>query len=156
MRFDHEKLHVYQYAIEFVAWSSDLIAGRTAPGFLRDQLGRAATSVCLNIAEGNGKSSPRDRCRFFEIARGSALECAACLDVLVAIRVMDREKIDPGKTKLYAIVNMIVGLIQRSDGTVREADTEYLRAFGNKCEHDYEHDYDYEKDGSGSCGDETL
>ncbi len=47
-----------------------------------DQLDRASTSIPLNIAEGNGKFTGADRCRFFDIARGSALECAASLDVL--------------------------------------------------------------------------
>ena len=41
-------------------------------------------SLELNIAEGNGKYTSADRCRFFDTARASALECAACLDVLVA------------------------------------------------------------------------
>jgi four helix bundle protein len=39
-------------------------------------------SIPLNIAEGVGKPSPRDRARFHAIARGSALECAAIIDVL--------------------------------------------------------------------------
>ena len=83
-RFDHEKLAVYQLAIEFVAWAQSLVDGAILTGPLRDQLDRAASSIPLNVAEGNGKLSKRDRCRFLEVARGSALECAACLDVVVA------------------------------------------------------------------------
>lgn len=51
---------------------------------VRNQLDRASTSVPLNIAEGNGKFTSLDRCRFFDNARGSALESAGCLDVIVA------------------------------------------------------------------------
>ena len=51
---------------------------------VRGQLDRASTSIPLNIAEGNGKYTALDRCKFFDTARGSALGCAACLDVLVA------------------------------------------------------------------------
>lgn len=40
-------------------------------------------SIRINIAEGNGKTVEADRRRYFEIARGSALECAAIQDVLV-------------------------------------------------------------------------
>ena len=82
--FDHEKLKVYQSAIGFINWSTDLLTQVNAKAAVKDQLDRASTSVPLNIAEGNGKFAIRDRCRFLDFARGSALECAACLDVLVA------------------------------------------------------------------------
>ncbi len=57
-----------------------------------DQLDRVSTSIALNIAEGNGKCSAPDRCRFFDITRGFALECAACLDVLVAKKRYEADK----------------------------------------------------------------
>ena len=53
-------------------------------GEVKDQLDRASTSIALNIAEGNGKYALKDRCRFFDIAHGSALECASAQDILVA------------------------------------------------------------------------
>lgn len=69
MGFDHEKLDVYQVAIEFVGIANtialELPAGRA---FLRDQLQRAATSIVLNIAEGVGKYHRRDKERFFDMA----------------------------------------------------------------------------------------
>ena len=77
-----------------------------------DRLDRASTSISLNIAEGNGKSSPRDRCRFFDIARGSALECAAALDVLVAKGILKEQEIIAGKQTLKEVVSMIIGLIK--------------------------------------------
>ena len=49
---------------------------------LSDQLDRASISVPLNIAEGAGRSTPRERARHYTIARGSAVECLACLDLL--------------------------------------------------------------------------
>ncbi|HUE71060.1 MAG TPA: four helix bundle protein [Pirellulaceae bacterium] len=82
--FDHEKLEVYRESIAFVAWVSGLLDGAVRVGDVKDQLDRASTSIPLNLAEGNGKFSPKDRCRFFDTAHGSALECAAALDVLVA------------------------------------------------------------------------
>lgn len=78
--FDHEKLEVYREAIAFVAWLSTVLENALRVGDVKDQLDRASTSVPLNIAEGNGKYAPKDRCRFFDIAHGSALECAAGLD----------------------------------------------------------------------------
>jgi len=72
--FDHEKLNVYQESIRFVAWVTDLL--ETVPKSLaaQSQLDRASTSIPLNIAEGNGKYTSPDRCRFFDISRGSAFE----------------------------------------------------------------------------------
>ena len=84
--FDHEKLVAYQRSIQFIAWSSPLLENQSPKLAVFDQLDRASTSVPLNIAEGNAKYTAPDRCRYFDTARGSALECAACLDVLVAKR----------------------------------------------------------------------
>ena len=71
--FDHEKLDVYQEAIAFCGWVGAFIAGISAKAAAKDQLDRASTSIPLNIAEGNGKFSAKDRARFLEMARGSAL-----------------------------------------------------------------------------------
>ena len=107
--FDHEKLDVYRTAIEFVAWAGDLLDGPLADcrKSAVNQLDRASTSVPLNIAEGNGKRSPKDRARYLDIARGSALECSACLDVLVARKAIAIELVAPGKALLYRTVQML-------------------------------------------------
>jgi four helix bundle protein len=83
-------------------------------------LDESATSVALNIAEGNGKRSLADRVRYLEIARGSALECAACLDVLVARKRLGFELARQGKTTLVRVVSTITKLIER---LLRDAST---------------------------------
>ncbi len=108
--FDHERLSVYQEAIKFVVWADGVLETIPKSLAVHDQLDRAATSIPLNIAEGNGKYTAADRCRFFDIARGSALECAACLDVLMAKKKL--ENATPGKEILVRIVSMLVGLIR--------------------------------------------
>ena len=113
--FDHEKLDVYQDAIGFVSRVDELIEGIPKSLAVYNQLDRASTSIPLNIAEGNGKYTAADRCRFFDIARGSALECAACLDVLVAKKRIDSA--DAGKAILVRIVSMLVGLIRSASGS---------------------------------------
>jgi four helix bundle protein len=127
--FDHEKLEVYQAAIAFVAWWAEPRprgAGRVPSGrSIAEQMDRASTSVPLNIAEGNGKSSPRDRSRYFEIARGSALECAAGLDVLVARKLVAAPEVEPGKALLQRIVAMLTRLMDRLADRVAEAGVEY-------------------------------
>jgi four helix bundle protein len=82
--------------------------------------------VPLNIAEGNGKFAVRDRCRFIEIARGSAFECAACLDVLVAKGLCNRDKISAGKAQLFEIVSMLTGLQNSLLSRIGEESPEYL------------------------------
>ena len=123
--FDHEKLRVYQESISFVAWCDDVLQRRPGRGAVRDQLDRAATSIPLNIAEGNGKLPGRDRRRFLLIARGSALECAACFDVLSAKGQLDAGDVEEGKTRLKNIVSMLAGLIKAMPERVGEEESEY-------------------------------
>ena len=118
--FDHEKLKVYQSAISFVTWSTDLLTEVKTKAAVKDHLDRASTSVPLNIAEGNGKFAIRDRCRFLDFARGSALECAACLDVLVAKRLIRAERIRSGKEQLLEIVSMLIGLAYSLNERIQE------------------------------------
>ncbi len=125
-RFDHEKLNVYQASLKFVTWATELTTGIQAKAAVKDQLDRASTSVPLNIAEGNGKFAIRDRCRYFDFARGSALECAACLDVLVAKRLTDVMTIASGKEQLFEIVSMLMGLIKSLTTRIGEESGEYL------------------------------
>ena len=81
--FDHERLDVYRLSIAYVAFSYQIAKSLSGSNRqARDQWLRAAQSIPLNIAEGNGKQSLKDKNRFFEIVRGSALECAAIHDVL--------------------------------------------------------------------------
>lgn len=110
--FDHEKLEVYRESISLVAWISQLLETVPRLGDIKDQLDRASTSIALNLDEGNGKYSKKDRCRFFDIARGSALECAAGLDTLVAKGKFTADQIRPGKEKLQRFVRMVMGLIK--------------------------------------------
>jgi four helix bundle protein len=80
-----------------------------------------AQSIPLNIAEGNGKQSLKDKNWYCEIARGSALECAAILDILLAFAVRDPESSNQSKSKLKRIVSMLTRLIQRTERPVDQA-----------------------------------
>ena len=139
--FDHEKLDVYRNAIAFCAWVGDFLPTIIQKTAARDQLDRASTSIPLNIAEGNGKFSAKDRARFLEMARGSALECAACLDVLVARKLTAVDQVADAKARLAAIVRMIIGLLKRFSeraDVLREEDGFY------GYHQDQEHDQDQE------------
>lgn len=123
--FDHEKLQVYQDAISFASWAHRLLDDGKAKAPIRAQFARASTSIALNIAEGNGRTSVRDRCRFLEIARGSALECAACLDLLVSTGAVLKAQAEPGKEMLLAIVSMLTGLMASLADRIREEEPAY-------------------------------
>jgi len=109
---DHEKLEVYQTSLSFIVWLEPILRRLPKSLSVTDQLDRASTSIPLNIAEGNGKFTSPDRCRFFDIARGSAFESAAALDVLVAKGRCTGDEISAGKDHLSRIVSMLVGLIK--------------------------------------------
>ncbi len=119
-QFDHDRLKVYQEALRFVSWAGPIIEELPAKLAAKDQLDRASTSIVLNLAEGNGKRSRPDRCRYFDTARGSGVECAACLDVLVARQKISREQAEAGKSILVEVVSMTAGLIAHFSGEVSE------------------------------------
>jgi four helix bundle protein len=126
-RFDHEKLKVYQEALRFVGWVAPILDRLPARLAARDQLDRASTSVVLNLAEGNGKRSHSERCRYFDIARGSGVECAACLDVLRVKQLASEAEVAAGKAILIEVVSMTAGLIAHFSEGLREERGEYLR-----------------------------
>jgi four helix bundle protein len=136
--FDHEKLDVYRLALEYAVDSFRI--ARELSGLhrhARDQWLRAAQSIPLNIAEGNGKRSLKDRSRFFDIAHGSALECAAIQDVLVVSGGIDIDLGSSSKAKLRRIVAMLTRLALPTD---RVAESPTLNISGGGCDYDYEHD----------------
>ncbi len=111
--FDHEKLRVYQEALKFVRWSHTIILKKLPKKLaVWGQLDAASTSIVLNIPEGNGKFTPRDRCKYFDISKASALESAGALDVIVAKKHFTREDVHFGKQTLKNIVSMLIGLIK--------------------------------------------
>jgi four helix bundle protein len=139
--FDHERLDVDRLSIEYVAFSYKI--AKTLGGTnrqARDQWLRAAQSIPLNIAEGNGKQSLKDKNRFFEISRGSALECAAIHDVLRVCDAIDDDLNSRGKSDLKRIVSMLTRLIQRTNEVSED-----------RIEYEYEYEYrdaEYEYDPS--------
>lgn len=110
MSLSHENLEVYKQAIEFVAWCQPILEKLPSKISVRDQLDRASTSLVLNLAEGNGKFSKKEKRRFFQISQGSATESSACLDILVARGFLEESQALQGKEKIEVIVRMLVGL----------------------------------------------
>lgn len=106
--FHHQRLRCYEVALNIARGVPGLVSGwprGNAP--LEDQLKRAVASIAFNISEGNGRRGAKDQVRFFEIARASAAEAAAVIDVAVAYRLMADNRGADIQEKLLAIVKML-------------------------------------------------
>ena len=103
---DHERLEVYQRALEFHTLVLTLLPSR---GFraLRDQLERASLGAVLCIAEGAGRTSCPDKRRFYEMARGSITESAAALDVLRVRRLLEPDRHRNARDLAVRLVQML-------------------------------------------------
>jgi four helix bundle protein len=112
--FDHENLDVYRVSIDFISLSDDVVEhlpkGRS---YLADQFLRAATSIVLNVAEGAGEFSFKDKGRFYRIARRSATECAAILDVCLKLHLAEPSKVQTGRELLLRIVAMLTQMAKK-------------------------------------------
>ena len=142
-RFDHEKLDVYQLELQFIARVTPLIEEVIASAGSKvrevcNHLDRASLSALFNTAEGNGKRQSKLRGRFFDDARGSAAECASCLDALVAKGVCTEDRVDKGKDLLYRIVSILTKLVNRfaPAGEVREEVVRYNAVDDDECEYE--------------------
>ena len=114
MAFIFEKLVVYQQAVDFAETIGELT--ETFPRgsyYLCDQVNRAAVSIPLNIAEGNGRYRQNDRNNFFYIARGSVHECVPLIELAFRKGLLSSQKRNDLMRQLETIAKMISGLIKQ-------------------------------------------
>ena len=113
MQLDHERLDVYELALEFLVLANGIIEGLPrGRSHLADQFTRASLSIVLNLAEGAGKHSKLDKRRYYLTARGSATESAALLDVCVRLKLLDEAGHKTAKGMLVRVVSMLIKLAQ--------------------------------------------
>ena len=112
---DAERLQVYRLAVQFQTLATRLVPRQRGVllATLRDQLDRASVSIVLNIAEGAGRFSPPDKARFYAIARGSATECGALLDLLLARHLVTASLQREARSLIVRIVQMLTRLSDR-------------------------------------------
>jgi four helix bundle protein len=117
---DHDRLDVYQAAREFSVFTRLLTSGgATLRSDLGDQLRRASASIALNVAEGAGEFSRKEKARFYRIARRSATECAAVLDLLVDWAILSDDDVRDGRELLQRIVAMLVRIARMLESQAR-------------------------------------
>ena len=113
MQLDHERLDVYDLALEFLVLANGLIEdlprGRS---HLADQFTPVSLSIVLNLAEGAGQHSKLDTLRYYVTARGSATESAALLDVCQRLKLLDEAGHRAAKGMVVRIVSMLIKLAQ--------------------------------------------
>jgi len=119
-QLSHEKLKVYQKSLEFIEFVDKILKNKKDNLSVYIQLDESSTSICLNIAEGTGKYTFRDKNKFYDIARGSASECSACLDVLYIKKLISLEENQFGKNLLIEIISMLIGLVKSNSDRVFE------------------------------------
>lgn len=115
-QFDFEKLDVYQASIEVVVLIDNVT--ETFPrgrAYLTDQLQRAGTSIALNIAEGAGEFSTNEKSRFYRMAKRSATETAAILEISKRSNIIQEEHYRNARELLIRIVMMLTKMAQKSD-----------------------------------------
>ena len=116
--FEHEKLDVYQVAIQLIILIEDMVKqfpkGRA---YLVDQLQRVSSSVSLNIGEGAGEFSVNEKIRFYRIARRSATECASIIDICMRLKLTEEITGMKLRCLLLRIVSMLTKMTRHSSGT---------------------------------------
>jgi four helix bundle protein len=107
-KMNFRRLDVYRKSLQFVSLSAKLMnALPTGYASFVDQLRRASMSIPLNIAEGSGKTGVRDQRNFYAIARGSAMECSAIVDVCGELGFVGVDVCDRANALLDSIVRML-------------------------------------------------
>jgi four helix bundle protein len=114
MALDHTKLDVYHLALDLLDLLDRLLDGLPAGrAHLKDQLDRAGTSIVLNIAEGAGEFSLPDKQRFYRMAKRSATETAAIIDILARRGQAPAEQLHPIQDTIIRVVSMLTKLAAR-------------------------------------------
>lgn len=80
--FAFQRFAAYEKAKQLYLEMTEITRKKSLNLSTRDQLQRCSLSIVLNIAEGSGRNSFKDKRRFFNIARSSIFECVAILDML--------------------------------------------------------------------------
>lgn len=122
MPFPFENLDVYKRTLVFIE-QIDLVCrqkkGEIGYSF-EDQLRRAALSIALNIAEGNGRWHTKDKQQFFWIARGSVFEVVPLLQLLRRRDLLSEQAFGGLYTDLEVIGKMLTNLIKSVENLIRQ------------------------------------
>lgn len=106
-----EKLDVFKVGAELRELVNEHVLPR-ATTEVRDQLDRCTASILLNIGEGAGRWHKKEKRRYYEFARGSAMEAAAILRLLQIDKRIDQQTYEVARNLVDRIVAMLTRLLQ--------------------------------------------
>lgn len=108
---NHHKLKCYEMLLKVAKAVPSLVWKLPrGEGYLSDQFKRAIASSILNLAEGNGRSSTKDRNRFFDISLGSIAESISCIDIILAYGYISSAEANDASRQLKVSYIMIRNL----------------------------------------------
>ena len=110
MQFPHEKLSVYQKALDFLGDIQRHISSWSKRHAFVDHLIRAAESILFNLVEGVRLHDAEKKALTLDYAIGSVLECAACMDIAVLKGLLASAVAVEKKSALLELCKMLVGL----------------------------------------------
>jgi four helix bundle protein len=116
VQFDQDRLDAYNLGRAFTREVERLLSSLprgNADAF--DQVRRAALSATLNTAEGAGEFAPKEKARFYRMARRSVTEAAAVLDSFVDRGLLEERDIEPARATLHRLIGALTRLVQSCD-----------------------------------------
>ena len=125
MLLPHEKLIVHEKALLFVKTMMAMVDQWPANLAVSDQLIRACESLILNLVKAAGRSYSSMGMYNLDCSLGSALECAACLDIAYINELIDASSLNALKEALQSIVRLEIGLRKEWDSCVHEPSAQY-------------------------------
>ena len=115
-RFTFRKLIVYQKALDAaVATRSPANRIPRDSSDLRWQLQRAIRSVVLNIAEGAGEYSPKEKARIYRIARRSGWETVGTFDIGIREGFFSTDDVRHVADLLHEVTAMLTAMVKRAE-----------------------------------------
>jgi four helix bundle protein len=108
---NHQKLKCYEVLISIAKKLPTITAKLPrGEGYIIDQLKRALSSAILNLSEGNGRISPKEKRRFFDISLASISETSSAIDILFAYNLISNQISSELQSSLRLAYAMTVGL----------------------------------------------
>jgi len=113
VRFDFERLSVYQKSLDFIDKIYQTIKKFPKEEIfdLCSQFRRAATSICLNIAEGSAGTKPEFR-QFLKVSLRSVRECVAVIEVASRQNYITQKEKQALREDCAEMAKMLTGLVK--------------------------------------------